>query len=399
MSRIALLSSILGCLAGAVAAAGIEVEILRPAAGEPLIGEIEIVARVSSAEPIVRVEFSIDGEQAGTVSQAPYRLRVDVGPENRERRLAVVAYGGEGSIGRAERVTPAIPIHDRVVLDLQQLYVTVTDRRGRRVLELAQQDFEILDQTIPQEIVTFARGDVPFTAVLLLDGSVSMKGERLKTVLRGARRFVDDMRPLDEAKLIVFSDRPLRITPFVAGGASLAGALARTSATGGTAILDHLHMALLLLEARQGRRVVILLTDGWDLNSVLTPPQVGRIARRSQAIIYWVRLKRDEPTGGVALRDPGRLIPLSSWHDQETSHRIYKQLEGIVRASGGRIVSISWISEVGDTFREILAELREQYALGYYPQPRRNDGSWRKVRVLLPRHGLNLRTREGYVDW
>ncbi|MCP4660120.1 MAG: VWA domain-containing protein, partial [bacterium] len=277
--------------------------------------------------------------------------------------------------------------------------VTVTGRRGRRALELVRQDFEMLDQEIPQKIVTFARGDIPFTAVLLLDGSFSMKGERLETVLQGARRFVDDMKPLDEAKLIAFSDRPLRITPFVGDGESLAGALARTSATGGTAILDHLHMALMLLEARQGRRVVILLTDGWDPISVLTPSQVKRIARRSQALIYWVRLRRDEPSAGNRLRERGRLIPLSSWHTQETSLRIYKQLEGIVRASGGRIVPISKISEVEATFREILTELREQYALGYYPEPRRNDGSWRKVRVLLPGRELNVRTREGYVDW
>ncbi|MCP4662065.1 MAG: VWA domain-containing protein, partial [bacterium] len=224
-----------------------EVEIVHPAAGEPLLEEVEIVARVESAEPIVRVEFSIDGELAGTASEAPYRLRVDVGPENRERRIAVVAYGRDGGIGRAERVAPAIPIHERVEVDLQQLYVTVTGRRGRRALELVRQDFEMLDQEIPQKIVTFARGDIPFTAVLLLDGSFSMKGERLETVLQGARRFVDDMKPLDEAKLIAFSDRPLRITPFVGDGESLAGALARTSATGGTAILDHLHMALMLL--------------------------------------------------------------------------------------------------------------------------------------------------------
>ncbi len=332
MSRIAVPRSILCWLAGAVAAAGIEVEIIHPAASEPPL-------------------------------------------------------------------PPDITIHERVEVDLQQLYVTVTGRRGQRALDLVQQDFAILDDETSQKIVTFARGDIPFTSVLLLDGSFSMKGERLETVLRGARRFVDDMKPLDEAKLIAFSDRPLRITPFVGDAASLAGALAHTAATGGTAILDHLHMALMLLEARQGRRVVILLTDGWDPTSVLTPSQVERVARRSQALIYWVRLRRDEPSGGNRLRDPERLIPLSSWHTQETSHRIYKQLEGIVRASGGRIVPISRFSEVEATFREILAELREQYALGYYPEPRRNDGSWRRVRVQLPGRKFVVRAREGYVDW
>ncbi len=93
-----------------------------------------------------------------------------------------------------------------------------------------------------------------------------------------------------------------------------------------------------------------------------------------------------------------RLLPVSSWHDEKSARHLYRMLGRIVRGSGGRIVTVGSVAGIERAFTEILAELREQYALGYYPDPRRNDGSWRQVKVELAKRGLKLRTREGYVD-
>ncbi len=91
-------------------------------------------------------------------------------------------------------------------------------------------------------------------------------------------------------------------------------------------------------------------------------------------------------------------MPLSAWRDAEGFERLERQLEKLVRRSGGRVYEIEGIEQVGPAFADVLAELRDQYALGYYPEPRRNDGSWRRVRVSLSRSDLKLRVREGYVD-
>ena len=409
-------------LTAAAASAGggeIPVEITSPPPGEPLFDRVEIAAEVRSPAPIERLEVFVDGRLAGTLTARPYRLAVDVGPQNREHLIEVVAHGADGTVSRAKRVSPRVVVHERVELDLQQLYATVTGRGGRRVLDLGQGDFEIRDEGKPQELVTFARGDIPFTAVLLIDGSRSMVGEPLKASLAGARRFVAAMAAHDEAKLLLYADRILAATPWAGDAAPLAGALDATVATGGTALLDHLFMALTLLEGRQGRRVVVLLSDGYDLQSVLTIDELRTVARRSQAIVYWVRLAASEPeapriasmsgprpaTIQGSMRsarkielDHPRAVPLSIWRDEEELGRIYRGLERTVEESGGRIVSIAGIDGIGAAFAEVLAELREQYALGYYPDPRRNDGSWRKVKVELKRRGLKLRTREGYVD-
>ena len=394
----------LGSIA-AVASAEIAVRITSPEAGETLFDEVEVAVQVIATEPIVRVDVHLDGVLIETLRQPPFRVTVDVGEENRERLIEVTAKGRSGAVGQASLLAPRLVVHDQLAVDLQQLYVTVVDRDGQRVLDLEQQDFRVLDAKQPQEIVTFERGDIPFTAVVLVDGSFSMRGQRLRASLLGARRFVEGMRPLDEAKLMVVSDRLLEITPWSSVSRPLAHALENVEAGGGTAILDYLYMALNLLESRQGRRVVILLSDGWDAQSVLSAEQLRRVARRSQALIYWVRLAGDEPGFGRELSGPRRnplipvrLLPTSSWHNERASRRLYGVLEKTVRESGGRVESVPSIGSIVPTFADVLAELREQYALGYDPDPRRNDGSWRSVEVELVQRGLKVRAREGYVD-
>ncbi len=93
-----------------------------------------------------------------------------------------------------------------------------------------------------------------------------------------------------------------------------------------------------------------------------------------------------------------RLVPASPWHDEKSTRHLYRMVERIVRGSGGRAVTVGGPRGIERAFEEILTELREQYALGYYPEPRRNDGSWREVEVELRRRGLEIRAREGYVD-
>ncbi len=422
MVRTTLLGLLLGvcwCVQWAGAAengASVRIQIDKPSPGQAIFDQTEIAVSIESTEPIERVELTMDGQRIDArpmdeqgvdgLPEVSYRWLVDVGPENRERRIEVVVFGPDGALGSATRTTPRIAVHEQLEVELQQLYVTVSRRSGERVLDLEPGDFRIVDEGRAQQLVTFARGDIPFTALIMIDGSGSMHGRQLRTSLVGAHRFVHGMRPLDEAKLMVFSDRLLAITPWSGDSAPLAETLNTVEDAGGTAVLDHLHMALTLLEARQGRRVVILLSDGWDAHSVLETEQIRQVARRSQALIYWVRLTAFEPSVGRHLGDirganplvPVHLIPTNSWRDAEASRELYERLERVVKESGGRIVSVPSLESVELAFEDILAELRQQYALGYDPEPRRNDGSWRPVVVDVTGRGLNVRARDGYVD-
>ena len=162
--------------------------------------------------------------------------------------------------------------------------------QGGRVLDLERGDFQVLDDGKPQELVTYERGQVPLTAALLFDSSASMTGAGLEAAQRGVRGFAAGMAPLDQALLLLFSDRLLHRSPLTSDGQLLAAGLDGVRAQGGTAVNDHLFLALQLLAPVQGRRVAILLSDGIDVESVLDMERVRESARDSQALIYWIQL-------------------------------------------------------------------------------------------------------------
>ena len=331
----------------------------------------------------------VDGEVAAELTEPPWTTTVDVGQDNRAHtfEVTVVDAAGESATTRVE--TPPIAVEMELDLGLQQLYVTVT-RRGERVLDLPRKAFTVRDQGKPQELVTFEGGDVPLTAALLVDASLSMRGPRLEAALGGAGTFFREMLPLDEAALFLFSDRILHRTDFTGDPELVAQALDRVEAQGGTALNDALYAALTRLDRRQGRRVVILLSDGVDIESVLSIEDVRWKAERSQAMIFWIRLQDPDAPPVVAR--------MSAWRGPEDHRSERTGLAELVTRSGGRVVDLARVEEAPRAFREILAELRDQYVLGYYPSLDLDDGSWHRVEVDVDGFGFAVRTREGYVD-
>lgn len=388
MRRAVIVGMVLMIGAGlAPSAQAIEVALAGPLAGIPLFGEVEMIAEAYPANEIDRVEFYVDGELVGTREAPPYRLTVSVGQSNRKHHLAVRAYDRTGAMAEDDLESGTLRIDDRIDATLQQLYVTVLDN-DRRVLGLQQEDFEILDEGVTQTIQTFSHGDVPLASIILVDSSRSMRGRRLRFALQGAARFALAARPLDEVSIQLFAARLLHATPFSDDPDLLTQGLAEVTAEGGTAVSDHLYRALKLLEARQGRRVVILLSDGFDTHSVMGMAEVAWLARRSRAMIYWIRVKPNSV----------RELRYSAWKGPADYRRDFQILEDTVAETGGRTVDLEGIEESETAVKEILAELREQYVLGYYPTTRRADGKWHRVTVRLRRGGLKVRTRGGYID-
>jgi len=387
------LSLVLSLIVAAVAsqADALEVWFERPRPSEFVFGEVEVLIRAAPEEEVETVQLIVDGRDVALFDRPPFRVAVNVGLENMEHEFQVVVRSVNGETKTAAVVTPVLQIDEVVDLGLQQLYVTVSGLDGR-VLNLEQQDFRIVDEGKRQEMVTFERGDIPLTATLLLDCSLSMKGERLAAALQGAQEFVEEMKALDQAMVMLFSDRLLRTTEFSEDRELLSRALTDVEAAGGTSINDHLFLALSRLEAVQGRRVVVLFSDGSDVHSVLPMEGVLQKARRSQALIYWIQL-----------RDPAQESEVpeytSSWRNVEANRREFKDLRQAIQESGGRIEVVDNLAELDEAFAGILAELREQYVLGYYPSQANHDGTWRNVRVRVEKPNLDVRTREGYFDY
>lgn len=367
--------------------------IVSPPAGVPAFGALEVVVEPRGPAPR-KIEFWFNDIKAGELTRPPWKLTIETGEDNIERRFRVVAVAPSGQRRETEIVLPSIHVDDQLDLPLQQLYITATrvdpaaTSAGTPVLDLRRQEFEVFDMGHRQELVTFEHGDVPLTAALLIDSSLSMQGGPLRAALAGAHSFASGMAELDEAMLLLFSDRVMHYTAWTADPDELVAGLTGAEARGGSAVNDHLFLALQLLEKRQGRRVVILLSDGVDVESLLQAAQVNEIAVRSQALIYWIRVATE----------PFDLLQRSAWRNVVEHSAEIRQLAAMVDASGGRRIDIQRFEDAEGAFQQILTELRQQYVLGFYPSRTRHDGAWHPIRIEVAPKGVVLRTREGYYD-
>lgn len=366
--------------------AALTVFIDHPTFLEPALGEVEVLARVESREPVRNLALFVDGRPQAILESAPYRWIVDVGEKNVQHLFQVVATSPSGETAEAVVETPRLQVDEQVDLELQQLYVTVT-REGRAVKDLIRSQFAVEDRGEIQEVVTFERGDIPLTAVLLLDVSASMSGAELEMALSSSRAFIEGLQPLDQTMLLMFSDRIIRAADFTGFREVLTAALSNVTATGATALNDYLYVGLKQLERQQGRRVVLLLSDGIDSASVLDMKDVLECSDHIPSLVYWLRLPA-----------PGARIS-SAWRDAEGYRKELARLGDLVTRSGGRILDLAGIEDAAGAFADVLEELRGQYVLGYYPTTRADDGSWHPVKVRVTGRGLRVRTRRGYIDY
>jgi Ca-activated chloride channel family protein len=375
--------------AAAPAPKGLRVAIVSPKPGEPVFGDVEVTAAVQGGT-VVRVEFYLDGLRVGLAEASPWQVLMDVGQQNVEHRIEVVAYDKSGATATASLKTAVITSDEEINVALRPLFVTV-EQGNKRVLDLGRDDFEIFDNGARQQMVTFERGDIPFTASLLLDSSSSMEGGLLETALDGAKAFARSMKSLDEAKLLLFSDRVLLETPFTSAPSILTLGLGSVRAGGGTALNDTMYLGLKRLEGRSGRKVMILLSDGADVESVVPMNRVRNLARGSQVVLYWLRL---HDVGDAAEGIPS----YTAWRDIEAHQREKALLRDTVLESGGRILEIDDVKQVESALRKVLEELRDQYVLGYYPSSSTGSGSWHEIKVRVRRSGLDVRTHKGYTE-
>jgi VWFA-related protein len=380
-----------------IAAALPVVTIVQPAAGTSIFGTVDVLVEARpDGSPVQRVELYFDRLRVGVDETPPYRFTVDAGQENREHQIEAVAWDAAGGSTTVRLTTPPLSVDMQIDVRLQQLFVTLEHSGkspARPPVRLSRGDFTILDDGVPQTIATFEQEDVPFTAVLLLDASTSMEKKQLDTAVDGVRSFVRAMSRLDEAKLLVFSDRILVETPFTNFPSILTLGLGDVEAGGGTALHDSLYLGLKRLDDRLGRKVVVLLSDGIDIESVVPMQTVRAVARRSQTLLYWLRLS-----------SPGDdKSPLQSystaWRDADGNRRESDELRATVFESGGHIETLQSIDEVPAALARILKELREQYVLGFSPTVQHGPGTWHKIELQVRNAaGAKVRVQEGYME-
>ena len=377
--------------------------------------------------------------------------------------------------------------HDQAI-KLEATLVTVpviaSDRDGRYIPDMSREEFTLQEDGVKQEIVFFATVSEPFHVVLMLDTSASTQ-EKLGQIKSAATTFVEQLKPADRVKIISFDDAVRDLCEFTNDRSDLRRAIDRTQPGQGTKLYDAVALALRAMRQIQGRKAIVLFTDGADRTSDNARYQdnIGAV-EESGVIVYPIRydtraeteamlrsqgglggiIKRPPigttpttvpggdrvpqlpPIGGPTPRDPrippvgsppgspyprntpypgGRLpddripdgrfpqdgrVPDGRGSDPRYPRRddglsaeldaVYaladRYLNELAAKSGGTVSRADTLYSLPAAFAQIAAELRTQYALGYYPSNAARDGSYRKIQVRTKRKHVAIRARPGY---
>ena len=262
--------------------------------------------------------------------------------------------------------------------EIVDLYVTVTDDDGRLMPNLVREDFAIFDDDQPQEIALFENDVRPITVVVMLDTSISTTNV-MDLILGGAEQFLIRMLPDDRARVGAFNDK-IEIAPatFVGDRDLLIEQLDDLDFGNDTRLHDAVDASLDALHGIDGRKVVLVLTDGQDSASSIGWKDVRTRAVAEDVMIYSIGLE-------VEYFDGAR--------NRRTSPD--RSLRELAEETGGGYFELRETDELGATFTRVSQELHSQYVLGFTPTVR--DGKTHTLTVRLKGQGMKARARRSYV--
>jgi VWFA-related protein len=354
----------------------LQLQIVSPVDGAYVSDRISLEARILPRDQrhrVTDVTFYADGKMICRLTnvQLP-RCDWDAGAVIKPHAIRVVAVIANGERLVATSRTRAVDFNESVSVRVVQVNTSVIDRRGVFVRGLTRQQFKVLEDGRPQAITHFAAEEAPLELVVAMDVSGSMAGA-IDDLKQAVRQFLSKLRPADQVTLVAFNEEMFVLTQRESNAAARDKAVERLSAWGGTALYDVVIRSLQLLSRQQGRRGLIVFSDGEDRASQATLAEVDRAVKASDATLFTVGLGRGQEQ--KALRDT---------------------LEQLTEGSGGRALFADRPSELGPTFGEVLNELTNQYLIGYESTNLKKDGAWRKVEVSVPDTRHRIRARQGY---
>jgi len=252
------------------------------------------------------------------------------------------------------------------------VYVGVAGADGKPVGGLAARDFAVTEDGQSVTLADFAGAAGPVSTVLVIDRSGSMdENDKLKGAQDAARAFVEQMRPGDRTAIIAFSNTPELIEPFTADKDRLDQSIRRIRADGSTALYDSMIAGVDQLKAAEGRRALLLLTDGRDLLRTGDDTQASR-ASLDTAIASAVKAGIAVQTIGLGDRDGGEQDGID---------------EGVLRKIAGETSGEYFYAPSGDQlaglYRTLSAGLQQEYTLTYRSPRPFYDGTRRDIRVSV----------------
>lgn len=354
----------------------LSVRITSPLGRLGIPGTVRIVAQIQ-ADPSARlspVQFYVDGKLLSSVDAGPpYAVEwIDENPfEPREISVAVA-----DSLGNTARDSVRLkPLEIVEETDVTSVLVdaSVQDKTGRFINTLEWANFRVFEDGALQTIDVARKEDMPATFALLIDSSQSMS-RRIGFVRDAANRLTGFLRPTDKMLVVPFSRTLGAITGPTDDRKTVTESIGRVVSTGGTAILDSLVELAPHLGNLEGRRAVVLITDGYDEHSQKGFDEALAAMRSVQATVYAVGI------GGVAG------ISLKG-------ERFLKQL---AKETGGQAFLPSREEELENVHDHLASDVQNRYLLSYTPSNQARDGTWRRITVQTGDPTHKIRARTGY---
>jgi VWFA-related protein len=351
------------------------IHITSPLGRTGLAMKVRIVAQIHlpPGATISPVSFFVDGQLVGTVEAGP-PYSVDWTDENpfERREIVVQAADRTGRTIRDEVVLPPFEVTDRTDVMGVLLETGVYDKSGRMVSTVDPSAFTVLENGTPQKIDLVTREAIPTNLVLLVDNSQSMS-RRMDFVRIASERLANTLRARDKVIVAPFNAHVGTITGPTNDPATISQAIRAMHANGGTALLDALLDATHLLKSLEGRRIIVLITDGYDENSTVKPDEVMKAAEEAEETVYAVGI------GGVA----------------GISLKGEDLLKKLTDRTGGRVFFPPREADLAPAADTVGADAHNRFLITYTPLNQKKDGTWRDVAVEVP-DGLRAKTRAGY---
>ena len=284
----------------------------------------------------------------------------------------------------------------RVKTTLVNSPVLVIGRNGKFVPGLGRDDFEIFEDGVKQDIAYFAPVETPVTLALLIDTSRSVFN--LVDIQDAAIAIVDSMRTGDQALVVTFSDDLAVLAEPTSDRELLRRAIRNARPGGGTRVYDAVDFVLKdRLAAVAGRKAVILFSDGVDNASRTATDESNALSlRNSEILIYPVQFntynRMKEQTGARQRR-----APVGSGFNDQDYLRANDYLHSLANLSGTGVYPANEISDLDRAVASIVAELHNEYSVGYYPRTPGQPGEVRRIEVRVRMRQLVVKARAGYV--
>ena len=257
------------------------------------------------------------------------------------------------------------------------IFATVSDADRRLVPGLEIDDFEILDNDQPQPIVIFDNKVQPITVLVMLDTSASMTNS-IALLRQAAEQFVLRLLPADKGRVGAFNDKIQMSSRFTNNRDELIGDIKDLDYGNGTRLWDAVNASLDELKGIDGRKVILVFTDGDDTASKASLGRVTDRARDEDVMVYAVGLESEYFDGARMVRTkPDR------------------GLRKIADETGGGFFELKKSAELASTFTRVAQELHSQYALGF--EAKQLDGKLHKLAVRVKKPGMTARARRSYM--